>query len=150
MDNLEQHRSIVGSLQYLTITRPDISFEVNCVCQHMHMPLEDHYNDVKRILRYIKGTTNYGIQFHKGSTKITAFSNADQVGDAQDRRSTGGYCVYLGNNIVSWYAKKQPTMDRSSIKAEYKSLANTASEVLWIIQLMKYLKKFDDNSISQI
>ena len=101
MSNPENYRSIVGSLQYLTLTRPDIAYDVNCVCQHMHMPLEGHYNDVKRILKYIKGTMAYGIQFHKGSARITVFSDAEWARDAKDRTSTGGYCVYLGNNIIS-------------------------------------------------
>ena len=94
------------------------------------MPLEGHYNDVKRILRYIKGTTTYGIQFHKGSNRILFFSDADWAGESKYRRSTGGYCVYLGDNIISWSAKKQPIVARSSTEAEYKSLANTASKVL--------------------
>ena len=100
MPNPEHYRSIAGSLQYLTITRPDISFAVNSICQHMHMPLQGHYNEIKRVLRYIKGTLNYGLLYQKGSSQISAFSDADWAGDSHDRRSTGGYCVYIKKHWV--------------------------------------------------
>ena len=116
----------------------------------MHMPTEEHYNQLKRILRYIKGTIIYGLQFYKGSSQIIAFSDVDWAGDSQDRISTGGYCVYIGQNIVSWLGKKQPTVARSSTEAEYKALANAASKVLWTIQVMKDLKKFDTNYMTKI
>lgn len=102
----ELYRTIVGSIQYLTITRPDISFAVNSVCQHMHRPLEKHFTAVKRILRYVKGTLSYGLQFTKSSLTLSAFTDADWAGNALDRRSTGGYSVFLGTNLISWSAKK--------------------------------------------
>lgn len=118
MSNPDLYRSLVGSLQYLTLTRPEISFAVNTVCQHMHLPLEQHFTAVKRILRYIKGSLHQGLLFSKGSLTFSAFSDADWAGDALDRRSTGGYCVFLGPNLVSWSTKKQATVARSSTEAE--------------------------------
>lgn len=137
--NPELYRTLVGSLQYLTITRPDLAYAMNVVCQHMHSPLDSHFTAVKRILRYIKGTVDQGLKFVKGSLQLTAFSDANWAGDALDRRSTGGYCVFLGSNLISWSAKKQHTVARSSTEAEYKSLANTTAEVMWLVHVLQDL-----------
>jgi histone deacetylase 1/2 len=135
-----RYRSVVGALQYLTLTRPDISFSVNKVCQYLHAPTTIHWTAVKRILRYIKDTLTVGITFKKSmSTLISAFSDADWAGCIDDRRSTGGFAIFLGPNLVSWSAKKQPTVSRSSTEAEYKSLANATAEVIWVETLLKEL-----------
>ncbi|KAF5446008.1 hypothetical protein F2P56_031673, partial [Juglans regia] len=121
------YRSVVGSLQYLSFTRPDISFAVNKVCQYMHSPRQSHWQAVKRILCYLKLTISLGLFFSSvSSLKLTAFSDADWAGFPDDRKSTGGFCVYFGSHLVSWGSKKQPTIARSSTEAEYKSVANTA------------------------
>lgn len=147
MSNPELYRSLVGSLQYLILTRPELSFAVNSVCQHMHNPLEYcHFTAVKRILRYVKGTLDLGLAFSKSSLTLSAFSDADWAGSAIDRRSTGGYCVFLGSNLLSWSAKKQATMARSSTEADYKALANVASEVVWLLQLLKDLAVVSDST----
>lgn len=130
------YRTIVGSLQYLTLTRPELSFAVNVVCQHMHAPAHSHYTAVKRILRYVKGTLHQGLLFTSGSLTLTAFSDADWAGDYLDRRSTTSFCVYLGSNLISWCAKKQHTVARSSTKAEYRALANSTADVTWVQQLL--------------
>lgn len=102
------YRQVVGALQYLTLTRPDIAFAVNKACQFMHSPTEEHWCAVKRILRYLKNTVNHGLFFSKHSRLcLEAFSDADWVGCVDDRRSTGGYAIYLGNNLVSWSSRKQ-------------------------------------------
>lgn len=132
-----QYRSIVGALQYLTLTRPNISFSVNKVCQYLQQPTVDHWSAVKRILRYIQGTVSLGLKINRSaSTLISAFSDADWAGCVDDRRSTGGFAVFLGSNLVSWSARKQATVSRSSTEAEYKALANATAEVMWIRKLL--------------
>lgn len=96
---------------------------------------------MKRILRYIKGTLNIGLKIGTSkSMMVSAFSDADWAGDVDDRRSTGGFAVYLGDNLVSWSARKQPTVSRSSTEAEYKSLANATAEMMWIQKLLADLR----------
>ncbi|CAL8170379.1 unnamed protein product [Prunus armeniaca] len=131
----EQYRSIVGALQYLTFTRPDIAFSVNQACQFMHNPMESHVVAVKRILRYLKGTLDFGIWFKPGLLHLHAYSDADWAGDPNDRRSVSGFIVYLGSTPISWASKKQHTVSRSSTEAEYRALAIAAAELAWIRQL---------------
>jgi hypothetical protein len=98
-----KHRSIVGALQYLTLTRPDIVFAVNKVCQFLHVPTTVHLAAIKRILRYVKQDVHLGINIHKfASTLVSTFADADWVGSIDDRKTTGGFIVFLGSNLVSW------------------------------------------------
>lgn len=136
------YRSIVGALQYLTFTRPDISFAVNHACQFLHAPTEAHLASVKRIIRYLQGTLGFGLTYSRGDTEIIAYSDSDWGGDHNTGRSTTGFIVYLGHNPVSWCAKKQAAVSRSSTEAEYWALANTAAEVSWIQQVMCDLHVF--------
>ncbi|KAL5579060.1 hypothetical protein UlMin_011502 [Ulmus minor] len=101
------YRSTVGALQYLLFTRPDFAFSVNKVCQFMHKPTEVHWQAIKRILRYLARTINHGICFiATPNTTLTAFTDADYASSPNDRRSTGGFCIYLGDNLVSWSCSK--------------------------------------------
>ena len=92
----------------MTITRPDIAYAINSVSQFLHAPTADHFLAVKRILRYVKGTLHFGLIFHPSivSSTLVAYSDADLAGCLDTRRSTSGYSIYLGNNLVSWSAKK--------------------------------------------
>ncbi|XP_028108000.1 uncharacterized protein LOC114306874 [Camellia sinensis] len=136
----ELYRSVVGALQYLTITRPDLSFSGNQACKHMHAPTNAHFAAVKRLLRFVKGTLAHGRTFSPSSFELQAFSDSNWAGDALDRRSSSGYCVYLGSNLISWSAKKQPTVSRSSTEAEYRSLAHTTAELTWLTMLLRELQ----------
>jgi hypothetical protein len=108
----------VGALQYLTLTHPDISFAVNKVCQFLHTPTTVHWSAVKRTLRYIHGTPKLGLNIRKSkSLMVSAFSDADWAGSVDDRRSTGGFAVFLGSNLISWSARKQATVSRASTEA---------------------------------
>lgn len=134
-------RGLVGSLQYLTLTRPDLSFSVNYVSQFMHTPDVSHLKFVRRILRYLKGTIHYGLSLTANTSLVlSAFSDADWAGCPTTRRSTTGYCTFLGSNIISWCAKKQNTVARSSTEAEYRAMAHAAAELTWLGYLLADLR----------
>ncbi|XP_019078979.1 uncharacterized mitochondrial protein AtMg00810-like [Vitis vinifera] len=133
-------RSLAGALQYLTITRLDLFFSVNSIFQFMHAPTEDHFGALKRILRYVKGTPHHGLQLHQQSTHdILAYSDTDWAGCLHTRRSTTGYTIFFCTNLVSWSFKKQSTVSRSSVEAEYRSLAVATVDIAWIVQLLRDL-----------
>ncbi|XP_057432842.1 uncharacterized mitochondrial protein AtMg00810-like [Lotus japonicus] len=135
------YRSLVGALQYLTITRPDLSYAVNTVSQFLQAPTVDHFQAVKRILRYVCGTQHFGLTFRRTSSPaIIGYSDADWARCTDTRRSTYGYAIFLGDNLLSWSAKKQPTVARSSCESEYRAMANTASELVWLLNLLHELR----------
>ncbi|KAF5442548.1 hypothetical protein F2P56_035193 [Juglans regia] len=134
------YRSIVGSLQYLSLTRPDLTFALGKVCQFMNSPRVPHWQAVKQILRYLKHMTTVGLQLSPSSpAQLTAWSDADWAGCPDNRHSTSGYCIFLGSNLVSWSSKKQPIVARSSIEAEFKVVANATAEVIWLQHLCRDL-----------
>ncbi|XP_026434757.1 uncharacterized protein LOC113332427 [Papaver somniferum] len=140
LDNPAEYRTIVGSLQYLTITRPDIAYGVNYVSQFMHALKNIHMLLVKMILRYLKGSINLGLVLIKGDrSAITAFTDSDWARSPDTRRSTSGYAIFMGNSLISWSSKKQPTVSRSSAEEDYKSLSVVASELEWLSNLFKEL-----------
>lgn len=113
--NPTEYRALIGSLQYLAFTRPDIAFSVNRFSQFMHSPTCDHWQTAKRVLRYLAGTTTHGLFITAtGPLTLHAFSDADWARDTTDCVSTNGYVVYLGDQPISWSSKKQRGVARSS------------------------------------
>jgi hypothetical protein len=139
LSNPTEFRHIVGALQYVTLTRPDIAYSVNQLCQHMHAPTSVHLTAAKRVLRYLKGSINLGLQYGKGSLTITSYCDSDWAGNPDDRRSTTGFGIFFGPNLISWSAKKQHVVSRSSTEAEYRSLSLATAEMFWIRMLLKEL-----------
>ena len=115
------YRSIIGSLLYLTASRPDIAFSVGVCARYQAAPKESYLTVVKRIIRYVNGTSDYGLWYSKDSNACHAgYSKADWAGSVNDRKSTSGDCFYLGNNLVSWMSKKNPDyVSLSTAEAEY-------------------------------
>ena len=119
LNDITTYRQIVVSLQYCVLTRPEIVFTVNQLCQFLHSPTTAHWSAVKRVLRYLKGTLHHGLYYGKGSLQLHAFSDSDWAGSVDDRRSTTRYAVFVGPCLVSWCAKKQPVVSKSSTESEY-------------------------------
>ena len=137
-----QYRSIVGALHYLTFTHPDIAFSVQQLCQFMSHPTTTHLEAAKRVLRYIRGTLHFGISFTPGPLTLTVFSNADWAGDPTNRRSTTGLLVFLGNNPISWFAKKHSSISWSSTEAEYRALVPQLRNCLGFVPYSKSFVSF--------
>ncbi|XP_052203117.1 uncharacterized mitochondrial protein AtMg00810-like [Diospyros lotus] len=136
-----QFCSLAGALQYLTVTRPDLSYSVNSTCQYMHAPTIDHFRALKHILRYVKGTYHYGLQLSWDSPQtLLGYSDADWAGCPVTRHSTIGFTVYLGRNLISWCSKKQTTVACSSAEIEYRALASIVAELSWTLQLLRELQ----------
>ncbi|XP_047322353.1 uncharacterized mitochondrial protein AtMg00810-like [Impatiens glandulifera] len=132
------YRQLVGSLIYLTVTLPDIAYDVHIVSQFMSSPRTTHFSAVLRILRYIRGTLFHGLHFaHSSPLELRAYSDADWAGDPTDRRSPTGYCFSLGTTLISWRSKKQTVVSRSSTESEYRALADTTFELLWLQWLLQ-------------
>lgn len=135
-----EYRSAIGGLQYLTLTRPDIAFTVNKLAQHMATPLASHWDAVKRLFRYLKGSLHHGLLLQRSSSlNLTAFTDSDFGGDLTDGKSTSAYIVFLGSNPISWRSRKQRGIARSSTEAEYRALAAAALEVCWLHHLFAEL-----------
>ena len=136
-----KYRELVGSLIYLEqITRPDISFIVNILGQQMHSPSKAHWNLGVRVLKYLKGTQNYCLNYYESvHLELTLFGDADWANDTQDRKSQTGYCAYLSDisSPISWSSRKQQLVATSTTNAEYVALSNTTCEAIWLQKLLR-------------
>ncbi|GJZ10790.1 hypothetical protein Tco_0545549 [Tanacetum coccineum] len=127
------YRSMIGSLMYLTASRPDIMFAV-CACARFQVtPKVSHVHVVKRIFKYLKGQPKLGLWYPRDSPfDLEAFSNSNYAGASLDRKSTIGGCQFLGKRLISWQCKKQTIVANSTTEAEYVAAANCCGQVLWI------------------
>ncbi|GJT53733.1 ribonuclease H-like domain-containing protein [Tanacetum coccineum] len=121
-------------------TESKLGDNVQQVCLYMHDHREPHFSALRRILRYVHGTLDYGLQlFASSNTSLVTYSNADWAGCPTTRRSTSGYCVFFGNNLLSWSSKRQPTLSCSSAEAEYRGVVNAVAETCWLRNLLREL-----------
>ena len=136
--DIKKYRGMIGSLLYLTASRPDIMYSV-CVCARFQAkPKESHLNAVKRIFRYLSGTINLGLFYPITSTfDLVGYSDADYAGCQTDRKSTSGVCTYLGQSLVSWQSKKQTSVALSTAEGEYLAAGSCCSQILWMIQTLR-------------
>ncbi|XP_039045237.1 uncharacterized mitochondrial protein AtMg00810-like [Hibiscus syriacus] len=131
VENVTQFNSIIGALQYVVITRPDITFSVNRVFQLMQAHIDTHFQVVKHILIYLQGTIDFGMSFLASSRfSLTGFADASWGADVDDRRSTSGFFIYFGGNLVSWSSRKQQIVARSTVEVEYRSVACADAEMV--------------------
>lgn len=135
--DITKYRGMIGSLLYLTASRPDIMYSV-CLCaRYQSNPKESHLNAVKRIFRYLSGTKNLGLWYPKGThIDLFSYTDADWAGCTIDRKSTSGTCHFLGFALVSWFSKKQNSVALSTAEAEYISAASCCAQVLWMKQTL--------------
>jgi hypothetical protein len=127
------YRSLTGALQYMTFSRPDIAYDVQQVCLHMHTPQEPHLTTLKRILRYLRVSLDYDLLLRPSPTlELVVYTEADWAGCPNTRQSTSGYTMFLGANLVSWAAKREPVVYRFGAEAEYRAVANGVTEASWL------------------
>ena len=133
----KRYRRLVGKMNYITVTCPDIAYFVSVVSQYMLSPTLDHWAAVEQILCYLKRASGHGILYsNHGYNRVECFTDADCARSKEDKRSTSGYCVFVGGNLVSWKSKKQSVISRSSAESEQRAMAHSTCEIMWLLQLL--------------
>jgi len=132
------YKSMIESLLYLTASRPDITFAVGVCARYQAEPKMSHLTQVKRILKYINSTSDYGIMYsHSENSMLIGYCNAEWVGSANDRKGTSGGCFFHRNNLISWFSKKQNCVSLSTAEAEYIAAGSSCSQLVWMKQMLK-------------
>ena len=127
------YKSTIGSLLYLTATRPDINYSMGVCAKYQANPKESHMIVLKRIIKYVKSTANFGVWYSKDTNDVLAgYFDADWTGNANDRKSTLGGCFYVGNNLITWMSKKHNFISLSTAEAEYIVAGNYCTQLLWM------------------
>lgn len=144
-------KQIVGSLMYITNTRPDMMFVVSLISRYMSRPTELHLQAAKRALRYLKGTANFGIFYKRDEAgeflfykrdkaeELFGFTDSDYAGDVDDRKSTSGYVFLMNSGAVSWSSRKQPIVTLSTTEAEFVAAASCACQAIWMRRILEKL-----------
>ena len=139
--NQQQYQSAIGSLMYLSVsTRPDIAYTVGTLARFSSKPTKEHWTALKRVFRYLKGTTTHGILYSQNNSgECVGYSDADWAGDINDRKSTSGYVFQISGAPVTWRSKKQSCVALSTAEAEYIALSSAAQEAIWLRRLTSEL-----------
>ena len=148
------YRSMIGSLFYLTASRPDISYSVGVCAKYQANPKESHMTALKIIIKNVKTTAEFGMWYSKDTSDVlTGYFDTDWAGNADDRKTTSGGCFYVGNNLVSWMSKKQNSISLSTAEAEYIAVGSCCTQLLWMQKLLhdygirqEYLTIYCDNT----
>src|ERR1044072_6114369 len=132
------YRSMIGSLLYLTASRPDISYAVGVCARYQAQPKTSHLMQVKRIIKYVSGTSDYGMLYtHDTTSSLVGFCDADWAGSADDRKSPSGGCFFVGNNLISGFSKKQNCVSLSTAEAEYIAAGSSCTQLLWMKEMLE-------------
>jgi TfoX/Sxy family transcriptional regulator of competence genes len=143
------YQGAVGALMYLMLgTRPELAFPISVVSRYAANPTDNHVSAVKRILRYLKGTLNYELNFKGSTSPLVGYTDADWAGDKDTRRSTSGYTFNIGSGAISWSSKRQPTVALSTCEAEYMGQTQAVKEAIWLKGLLVELSDMHNNEIS--
>jgi len=142
------YRSIVGSLRYLVNTRPDLACSVGYVSRFMEKPTTEHLAAVKKVLRYVAGTLDYGCVYtREKEAQLVGFSDSDHAGDIDTRKSTTGVLFFHGKNIITWQSQKQKVVALSSCEAEYIACTAAACQGVWLTRLLSELKGKSEGAV---